>query len=143
MCLDGPLNLSWADNFSSVLDVNKVLNLGNGDKLHLTNNVKILFETGDLSAASPAIVARTVETLISFLLNVTQVVLRNSHKFKFMTENYVIHSCVVTLHTQQSYDKIFRINICLTSVMRAKCGIHSTLCWKIPNISGSIELFAL
>ena len=34
-------------------------------------------------------------------------------------------------------------NICLTSVSRAKCGIRSTLCWKIPNISGSIELFAL
>ena len=35
------------------------------------------------------------------------------------------------------------IYICLTSVTRAKCGIRSTLCWKIPNISGSIELFAL
>ena len=35
------------------------------------------------------------------------------------------------------------INICLTSVTRANCGIRSTLCWKIPNISGSIELFAL
>ena len=33
--------------------------------------------------------------------------------------------------------------ICLTSLTRAKCGTHSTLCWKIPNISGSIELFAL
>ena len=25
---------------------------------------------------------------------------------------------------------------------RAKCGIPSTLCWKIPNISGALELFA-
>ena len=33
--------------------------------------------------------------------------------------------------------------ICLTSLTRAKCGVRSTLCWKIPNISGSIELFAL
>ena len=33
--------------------------------------------------------------------------------------------------------------ICLTSVTRAKCGVRSTLCWKIPNMSGSIELFAL
>ena len=31
----------------------------------------------------------------------------------------------------------------LTSLTRAKCGIPSTLCWKIPNISGSIQLFAL
>ena len=35
------------------------------------------------------------------------------------------------------------IFICLTSLTRAKCGVCSTLCWKIPNISGSIELFAL
>ena len=27
------------------------------------------------------------------------------------------------------------INICLTSVTHAKCGIHSTLCWKVGNIS--------
>ena len=33
--------------------------------------------------------------------------------------------------------------ICLTSLTRAKCGTRSTLCWKIRNISGSIELFAL
>ena len=33
--------------------------------------------------------------------------------------------------------------ICLTSLTCTKCGIPSTLCWKIPNISGSIELFAL
>ena len=35
------------------------------------------------------------------------------------------------------------VNICLTSLTRAKCGIPSTWCWKILNISGSIELFAL
>ena len=38
--------------------------------------------------------------------------------------------------------QIFLI-ICLTSLTHAKCGVRSTLCWKIPNISGSIELFAL
>ena len=35
------------------------------------------------------------------------------------------------------------VNICLTSLMRAKCGTRSTLCWKILNISDSTELFAL
>ena len=29
-----------------------------------------------------------------------------------------------------------KIYICLTSVMRVKCGIRSTLCWKVGNISG-------
>ena len=41
-------------------------------------------------------------------------------------------------------DKIhMKNNICLTSLTRAKCGTRSTLCWKNPNISGSIKLFAL
>ena len=33
--------------------------------------------------------------------------------------------------------------ICLTSLTRAKCGTRSTLFWKVGNISGSTELFAL
>ena len=39
--------------------------------------------------------------------------------------------------------KLFAFYNCLTSLTRAECGIPSTLCWKIPNISGSIEFFAL
>ena len=35
------------------------------------------------------------------------------------------------------------IYICLTSDTRVKCGIRSTLCWKIGNISGSTELLGL
>ena len=35
------------------------------------------------------------------------------------------------------------INICLTSLTRAKCDTRSTLFWKILNISDSTELFAL
>ena len=31
--------------------------------------------------------------------------------------------------------------ICLTSLMHAKCGVPSTLCWKIGKISTSTELF--
>ena len=33
--------------------------------------------------------------------------------------------------------------ICLTSVTCVKCGVRSTLCWKIGSISGSTELFGL
>ena len=32
-------------------------------------------------------------------------------------------------------------NIRLTSLTRAKCGVPSTLCWKIGKISTSTELF--
>ena len=33
--------------------------------------------------------------------------------------------------------------LCSISVARVKCGIHSTLCCKIGNISGSTKLFGL
>ena len=39
--------------------------------------------------------------------------------------------------------RISVIYICLTSLTRAKCSTRSTLCWKVGNISGSTELFAL
>ena len=42
--------------------------------------------------------------------------------------------------TQETYTDT---KICLTSLTRAKCGTRSTLCWKIPNISGSTKLFGL
>ena len=35
-----------------------------------------------------------------------------------------------------------RISVSLR-LTRAKCGTRSTLCWKVGNISGSTELFAL
>ena len=36
-----------------------------------------------------------------------------------------------------------RKKICPNSVTRIKCGVRSTLCWKIGNISDSTELFGL
>ena len=60
LCLDGPLNAGWADNFNSILNGDRVLHLRNGDKLFLSDNVIVVFETDNLSEASPATVDRTV-----------------------------------------------------------------------------------
>ena len=46
------------------------------------------------------------------------------------------------LHLKIKVDTVGR-HIRLTSVTRVKCGIPSTLCWKIANISRSTELFGL
>ena len=59
LCLDGPLNAGWADNFNSILNGDRVLHLRNGDKLFLSENVIVVFETDNLSEASPATVDRT------------------------------------------------------------------------------------
>ena len=41
---------------------------------------------------------------------------------------------VDTVDTKRKYTKLDYI--CLTSVTHVKCGMCSTLCWKIGNISG-------
>nr|XP_014351636.1 PREDICTED: dynein heavy chain 8, axonemal-like [Latimeria chalumnae] len=58
ICFDGPLSSSWADSFSSMLGQEKVLQLNNGDQLHLKENMKLLFETSELGLASPATIAK-------------------------------------------------------------------------------------
>lgn len=58
--LDGPLVPSWADNFNTILDSSdSVLNLPTGDRLFVSDNVKVVFETVNLASASPAIVSRS------------------------------------------------------------------------------------
>ncbi|MBN3318102.1 DYH6 protein, partial [Atractosteus spatula] len=58
LCFDGTLTPTWADNFSSVLETKKVLQLSNGEHLPLTSNIRLLFETSDLELASPALISR-------------------------------------------------------------------------------------
>lgn len=56
--LDGPIDPGWVENLNSTLDDSKLLSLSNGERIELGVGTRILFETDDLSQASPATVSR-------------------------------------------------------------------------------------
>lgn len=55
---DGDIDPEWIESLNSVLDDNHLLTLPTGERISFGNNVNFIFETSDLSYASPATISR-------------------------------------------------------------------------------------
>ncbi|CAF1032650.1 unnamed protein product [Adineta ricciae] len=63
-CFDGSISRTWADLLPSILEKEASLQIRTGDKLYLLDQVKFMFETSELTDASPAFIANS--TVIYF-----------------------------------------------------------------------------
>ncbi|XP_036005544.1 cytoplasmic dynein 2 heavy chain 1 isoform X1 [Fundulus heteroclitus] len=55
---DGDIDPEWVESLNSVLDDNRLLTMPSGERIQFGPNVNFLFETHDLSCASPATISR-------------------------------------------------------------------------------------
>lgn len=55
---DGPVDTSWIENISSMLDDTKTLCLANSERIILTEKIRVIFEVDNLSQASPSILSQ-------------------------------------------------------------------------------------
>ncbi|XP_061923239.1 dynein cytoplasmic 2 heavy chain 1 isoform X1 [Entelurus aequoreus] len=58
MVCDGDIDPEWVESLNSVLDDNRLLTMPSGERIQFGPNVNFLFETHDLSCASPATISR-------------------------------------------------------------------------------------
>jgi dynein heavy chain 2 len=55
---DGDIDPEWIESLNSTLDDNHLLTMPNGERIQFGSNVNFIFETHDLSSASPATISR-------------------------------------------------------------------------------------
>jgi hypothetical protein len=58
LLIDGPIDSIWVESINSVLDESRTLCLANNERVKLSPHMRLVFEVGDLSSASPAAVSR-------------------------------------------------------------------------------------
>jgi len=66
---DGDIDPEWIESLNSVLDDNRLLTMPSGERIQFGPNVNFLFESHDLSCASPATISRMGMIFLRYTYN--------------------------------------------------------------------------
>ena len=68
---DGDIDPEWIESLNSVLDDNRLLTMPSGERIQFGPNVNFLFESHDLSCASPATISRMGMIFLRYIYTYT------------------------------------------------------------------------
>lgn len=112
---DGDVDPEWVESLNSVLDDNGLLTLPSGERIRFGGNVTFIFETHDLSCASPATVSRTGivfindEMLGAEALTKTWLLKQPKEHRQFLSDmlNMAFYQCLSWVETKVIFSLLF------------------------------------
>eukprot|EP01062_Namystynia_karyoxenos_P000025 TRINITY_DN10007_c0_g3_i1.p1 TRINITY_DN10007_c0_g3~~TRINITY_DN10007_c0_g3_i1.p1 ORF type:complete len:4448 (+),score=1759.39 TRINITY_DN10007_c0_g3_i1:82-13425(+) len=127
---DGPVDTLWVESMNSVLDDSKLLCLDNGYRIKLPPTVHMVFEVGDLTAASPATVSRCGMVYMNFADLGWEPILRSWVESKLLP----MMSPEIAAHTAELFrahlPKVLRFarQECSMYIAVPDCGLVRSMC---------------
>ncbi|KFP28061.1 Cytoplasmic dynein 2 heavy chain 1, partial [Colius striatus] len=91
---DGDIDPEWIESLNSVLDDNRLLTMPSGERIQFGSNVNFIFETHDLSCASPATISRMGMIFLRQVTGVLQTFKLNKYTFLESDEDTDLNSLI-------------------------------------------------
>lgn len=99
---DGDIDPEWIESLNSVLDDNRLLTMPSGERIQFGPNVNFLFESHDLSCASPATISRMGMIFMRYACSLVYTANMHMYVYTYSEQRYNhVYTCTCS-HSQLS-----------------------------------------